>query len=162
MKNKYYEVTFYDRDYNFDTDRKAVVKLIDGIAHVSSSYAGTSTCFQADWEEILKGHAVGQEQLMPDSRGHVITEIRELSSLPKRKAVASKPKPDAQVAKLRAQVKELKRELKLQADRHRKSDEIASILIDRLAGLHEADVFEHDDDGGEEMGKLIQDWYNMG
>lgn len=162
MKNKYYQVTFYDRDYNFDTDRKAVVELKDGVAYISSSYAGTSTCFQADWEEILKGHAVGQEQVLPDSRGHVITEIRELSSLPKRKAKASKPKPDAQVLKLKAQVKELKRELKLQASRQKRSDEIASILIDRLHGLLEADVFEFDEDGGEGMGKLIQKWYDLG
>lgn len=158
MKNKYYQVTFYDRDYNFDTDRKAVVELKDGVAYISSSYAGTSTCFQADWEEILKGHAVGEEQVLPDSRGHVITEIRELSSLPKRKAKASRPKPDAQVLKLKAQVKELKAELKLQAKRFKKSNEIASILINRLDSLMECVELDGEE---EELGRLMDKWFHM-
>jgi hypothetical protein len=158
MKNKYYQVMFYDRDYNFDTDRKALVELKDGVAFISSSYAGTSTCFQADWEEILKGHAVGQEQVLPDSRGHVITEIKELSSLPKRKAKASKPKPGAQVLKLRAQVKELKAELKLQAKRFEKSNKVASILINRLDSLLECVELDGEED---ELGRLMDKWFNM-
>lgn len=149
---------FYDRDYNFDTDRKALVELKDGVAFISSSYAGTSTCFQADWEEILKGHAVGQEQVLPDSRGHVITEIKELSSLPKRKAKASKPKPGAQVLKLRAQVKELKAELKLQAKRFEKSNKVASILINRLDSLLECVELDGEED---ELGRLMDKWFNM-
>jgi hypothetical protein len=158
MKNKYYQVTFYDRDYNFDTDRKAVVELKDGVAHISSSYAGTSTCFQADWEEILKGHAVGEEQVLPDSRGYVITDIKELSSLPKRKAKASKPKPGAQVLKLRAQVKELKLELRLQAKRYEASNAVASVLVNRLSSLMECVDLDGEE---EELSSLIGKWFNM-
>lgn len=157
MKNKYYQVTFYDRDYNFDTDRKALVELKDGVAFISSSYAGKSSCFQADWEEVLKGHAVGQEQEIPDSRSLVITEIKELSSLPKRKAKASKPKPGAQVLKLKAQVKELKAELKLQAKRFKESNGIASILINRLDSLLECVELDGEE---EELGELMNKWFN--
>ena len=158
MKNKYYQVTFYDRDYNFDTDRKALVELKDGVAFISSSYAGKSSCFQADWEDVLKGHAVGQEQEIPDSRSLVITDIKELSSLPKRKAKASKPKPGAQVLKLRAQVKELKAELKLQAKRHEASNAVASVLVNRLSSLMECVDLDGEE---EELELLIGKWFEM-
>lgn len=158
MKNKYYQVTFYDRDYNFDTDRKALVELKDGVAYISSSYAGKSSCFQADWEEVLKGHAVGQEQEIPDSRSLVITDIKEISSLPKRKARASKPKPDAEVLKLRAKVKELEAKLKLQAKRFKASNEVASILINRLDSLMECVELDGEE---EELGKLMDKWFKM-
>lgn len=158
MKNKYYQVTFYDRDYNFDTDRKALVELKDGVAYISSSYAGKSSCFQADWEEVLKGHAVGQEQEIPDSRSLVITEIKEISSLPKRKAKASKPKPNAEVLKLRAKVKELKAELKLQAKEFEESNKVAGVLVNRLDSL--LDVVDLDGEE-EELKDLIAKWFYM-
>jgi hypothetical protein len=158
MKNKYYHVTFYDRDHNFDTDRKALVEVRIGVAFISSSYAGSSTCFQADWEEVLKGHAVGQEQVLPDSHSYVITDIKEISSLPKRTAKASKPKPGDQVLKLRAQVKELKAELKLQSNRFKKSNKVASILINRLDSLLECVELDGEE---EELGRLMDKWFNM-
>jgi hypothetical protein len=157
MKNKYYQVTFYDRDYNFDTDRKALVELKDGVAFISSSYAGKSSCFQADWEEVLKGHAVGQEQEIPDSRSLVITEIKEISSLPKRKPRSSQTNRTLELTKLRAQVKELKAELKLQAKRFKESNGIASILINRLDSLLECVELDGEE---EELGELINKWFN--
>lgn len=158
MKNKYYQVTFYDRDYNFDTDRKALVEVKDGVAFISSSYAGKSSCFQADWEEVLKGHAVGQEQVLPDSNGHVITEIKELSSLPKRKPRSSQTGRSVEVLKLRAQVKELKAELKLQAKRHEASNAVASVLVNRLSSLMECVDLDGEED---ELELLIGKWFEM-
>jgi hypothetical protein len=157
MKNKYYQVTFYDRDYNFDTDRKALVELKDGVAYISSSYAGKSSCFQADWEEVLKGHAVGQEQEIPDSRSLVITEIKEISSLPKRKPRSSQTNRTLELTKLRAKVKELEAELKLQAKRFKESNGIASILINRLDSLLECVELDGEE---EELGELMNKWFN--
>jgi hypothetical protein len=157
MKNKYYQVTFYDRDYNFDTDRKALVELKDGVAYISSSYAGKSSCFQADWEEVLKGHAVGQEQEIPDSRSLVITEIKEISSLPKRKPRSSQTNRTVELTKLRAKVKELEAELKLQAKRFKESNGIASILINRLDSLLECVELDGEE---EELGELMNKWFN--
>lgn len=157
MKNKYYQVTFYDRDYNFDTDRKALVELKDGVAYISSSYAGKSSCFQADWEEVLKGHAVGQEQEIPDSRSLVITEIKEISSLPKRKPRSSQTNRTVELTKLRAKVKELEAELKLQSKRFKESNKVASILINRLDSLLECVELDGEE---EELGELINKWFN--
>lgn len=158
MKNKYYQVTFYDRDYNFDTDRKALVELKDGVAYISSSYAGKSSCFQADWEEVLKGHAVGQEQEIPDSRSLVITEIKEISSLPKRKPRSSQTNRTVELTKLRAKVKELEAELKLQSKRFKESNKVASILINRLDSLLECVELDGEE---EELGELMNKWFNM-
>jgi hypothetical protein len=158
MKNKYYQVTFYDRDYNFDTDRKALVELKDGVAYISSSYAGKSSCFQADWEEVLKGHAVGQEQEIPDSRSLVITEIKEISSLPKRKPRSSQTNRTLELTKLRAKVKELEAELKLQSKRFKESNKVASILINRLDSLLECVELDGEE---EELGELMNKWFNM-
>lgn len=158
MKNKYYQVTFYDRDYNFDTDRKALVEVKDGVAFISSSYAGKSSCFQADWEDVLKGHAVGEEQVLPDSRGHVITEIKEISSLPKRKPRSCQTDRTVKLTKLRAQVKELKLELRLQAKRYEASNAVASVLVNRLSSLMECVDLDGEE---EELELLIGKWFEM-